>query len=258
MVPGMKALGHDFGNGPADAGPLIRDREFEEYREAKREALRTPRRCLLHEPLPKGLDQAILERLELRAGSLDDALLEMQEDLAVVVRDPDGTDRAIFLGVCLPSRWAPETKFGRSFFAIHEEIPGFVRANAGAAGLVAAIVERGPYVRFVWSLETTRQLNLHPTIAPERDFLSGELFARVERQVTLPFPEWNAAAFLIRVLRYPVGRLAKEDREAMATAILGMPPEIAAYKGLLGSQETVAVRLRALGQAEGTGDDLRN
>lgn len=160
-------------------------------------------------------------------------------------------------GAGLPSRWAPESKFGRSFFAIHEEIPGFERANAGTAGLVAAIVERGPYVRFVWSLETTRQLNLHPEVAPERDFGSGEWIARVERQVALPFPEWNASAFLIRVIRYSLGWLTPGDRGSKATAILVMPSEIAAYKGLLGAQKAVAARLRSLGQAEGTVNDLR-
>ncbi len=136
-----------------------------------------------------------------------------------------------------------------------------------------AIAEKGPFERFVWSLNPTAALDRHPraagvsgrppgpgvadrsaearaafSAAPAGD-AAGPIDAtwfRVERQTTLPFPDARVALFLIRVLVAPLREvLAAEPGRAarLAASIRSMSPEVAAYKGVAGGGPAL---LRAL------------
>lgn len=125
-------------------------------------------------------------------------------------------------------------------------MPGFAAVDAAVDSMVAAMVERGPYVRFVWTIAADDHLDHHPDEGrrlPWRDGGAGWL--RVEQQVTVPFPAVYASLFLIRVYRYAFASLSPEQRRTLATAIERMPPEVARYKGVSAEVARIARALLA-------------
>lgn len=181
------------------------------------------------------------------ADALDALACQVQEDLAVVCEDRDGRDRLAAYHICAPSHWIPEEKAGRDFAAIHETVPGMEVVNRVAATMVDAMIRRGPFVRFVWGIDTDRRLNRHPQAPsgvppdawqspPFDPSRSSPFVFRVERQVVWGLPEAAAALFLIRpyltegaeVCRNPV------RRSALHSALSGMSAESRRYKGIAG------------------------
>jgi hypothetical protein len=125
---------------------------------------------------------------------------------------------------------------GQSFARIHAPVPDF-RIGQGTAQLPRALVEKGPYVRFVWTICSDSQLDHHPDSGYRPDFGEGQGFLRVERQVTVPFPEQRVYLFLIRTYVYAFATLLSEQRQILAEALRTMPAGIVAYKGLTGQIE---------------------
>ena len=122
---------------------------------------------------------------------------------------------------------------GASFEALHRPVPGFVETPAAVRSMVRAMIERGPYVRFVWTLCTDDQLDHHPDVRGKLDWSAASgLWLRVERQVTVALPEAQASVFLIRTYLYPTDQLCAEQREVVLRALEVMPEPIRAYKGL--------------------------
>jgi hypothetical protein len=119
------------------------------------------------------------------------------------------------------------------------------------------MVEKGPYVRFVWGFATDSRLNHHPEPPPGEDpgVWRGRSFhpdrpespftLRVERQVLLGLPELSASLFAIRVLFIPGERVRArpEWRELLLGALRSMTPESRSYKGLDGSFDEVVAWL---------------
>ncbi|WP_428261319.1 heme-dependent oxidative N-demethylase subunit alpha family protein [Haliangium sp.] len=187
----------------------------------------------------------------------DEWVRNLQEDMVVIQRghgedrlggDGNGHagdpmrasrgDRVIMAHVCFPSDWRSDEVLGWDFQRIHRPVPGFAEHAAAAASMVAAMIERGPYVRFVWSLCADDNLDHHPDLGLHLDWDEAEEFGgpigwvRVERQVTVPFPDHDAAAFLIRTYLYPFSSLSRDERALVADAVERMPAEVARYKGL--------------------------
>jgi hypothetical protein len=177
--------------------------------------------------------------------ALDALACQIQEDLAVVCQAPDGTDRLAAYHICAPSHWSPEEKHGRGFAAIHAPVPGMAAVNSVAGSMVEAMIHRGPFVRFVWGLDTDRRLNRHPEPPEGVDALDWQsppfdptapapVMFRVERQVTWGMPEVSAALFVIRPY-LSEGFLVRDDpakRAALRSAVGGMSPASRAYKGI--------------------------
>jgi dimethylamine monooxygenase subunit A len=246
MQPGLFRFGTDFGNGALDQQLLPRDAEHERYLAEKRRVLgRYPESCSI---APVGdAEQAALEAArqvivqaarreghpDLSARSLFELGLELAEDFAVLTR----ADRAALVHVCFPSGWRPTDVVGRSFVEIHRHVPAFRGVAEKAPSLVDAMLTKGPYVRFVWTLSADDELDHHPdhgrraawTPATERAFL------RVERQTTVPVAGGAASLFLIRTYLYELSELSAEQRATLSTALGLMPPEVAAYKQLTGA-----------------------
>jgi hypothetical protein len=151
------------------------------------------------------------------ACALDALISQIPEDLAIVVRDPtvpsdrgaiSGRDRLAFLHVCSPSHWAPEEKAGLDFRALHAPVPGFERLARAAGPLVEAMIQKGPFVRFVWSFVTDRRLNHHPEPPPNWELSAwrgrafdaskpeseAPFYLRIERQVTWGLPAGRSPA----------------------------------------------------------------
>jgi hypothetical protein len=257
MEAGLVRHGTDFGNGAADRLFFQVDDQLERYLAAKRatppgrharlardeheRAIHAAADVWLRDTLGREHPErfAALGEGAPRAGLFEVARV-VQEDLVVVRRLPDGGSAAIGVHVSAPSGWRPERIHGASFGAIHGPVPDFAKRAEAERSMVDAMVERGPYVRFVWTVTADDHLDHHPEEgrrAPWR--ADGDGFLRVERQTTVPFRELAASLFLIRVYLYPFASLTAEQRDTLAHALDLMPPEVARYKGLDAVRETV-------------------
>jgi hypothetical protein len=177
--------------------------------------------------------------------AFDALACQVQEDLAVMREGPGSENALIGYHICAPTHWAPEEKAGCDFAAIHVPVPGIEPINRAASGMVAAMVHRGPFVRFGWGLDTDRRLNRHPRppagvteaewAGPPFDATRPSPFVlRVERQVMWGFPEVSLALFSIRVYLTEGAeiRANPEYRAALRSAVDGMSPESRRYKGI--------------------------
>jgi len=262
MEAGLLRHGTDFGNGAADLAFFQVDRELERYRAAKRAAPSARHAVVLHDDA----DRALLARVEAwlrttladehpallaelgdgatHAGFADIAAL-VQEDLVVIRRLPDGGSRAIAVHVSIPAGWRPERIHGASFAAIHGPVPDFAKHPAAERSMVDAMVERGPYVRFVWTISADDHLDHHPEEGRREPWRAGGAgFLRVERQTTVPFAANEGSLFLIRTYLYPFASLSTEQRAVLASALEQLPPAVAAYKSLTTAVPTAVALLR--------------
>ena len=103
-------------------------------------------------------------------------------------------------------------------------------------------MNKGPFIRYNWTLTSSPILNQHPTKNIGKDFDNGDLFLRVERQVLKGFAEIHSVLFLIRTYVADVKTLEKSQREALANAIDKMSDEELKYKGLTNHKECVILR----------------
>lgn len=189
-------------------------------------------------------------------------LLSVQEDL-VIVRNTAGTARgdvAEALLVALPSHWDPAAKLGQSFGAIHAPVGDNERLLAAHPRLVAAMVEKGPFVRYNWSLASVTDLCQNPVwldghslAAPDLVGLSpgalvGRLVFRVERQTLLPMPDLGRALFAIGIYQRPLVEVAREPEHAarIADAVASMSAAQLAYRAMTEIAAPLVAGLRAL------------
>jgi hypothetical protein len=189
--------------------------------------------------------------------ALDALASQIQEDFAVVQAGGDGSDEIAAIHVCLPSRWAPREKLGLAFPGVHAPVPHFERISAAAPQMVRIMTERGPLVRFGWSVETDERLNHHPQPPPGASEAAWNsrvvdpsadepFYLRVERQVLVSFPRHRASLFLIRVHHTPSSVIlgCTERRLALLSALETMSPETRAYKGMQQMMEELLRLLR--------------
>ncbi len=134
--------------------------------------------------------------------------------------------------VCFPSHWRPEEKIGASFDKIHENVPMNLK---NSPKLVNAIVHGGMFERFVWSVVYDNRYNFHPRL-PHSKFNKEypRVFVKVERQVTVGFPQKNFCLFVLRQYLIQEEYL---DKEALAGSIEAMTLEQKKYKGLENSED---------------------
>lgn len=153
--------------------------------------------------------------------------MQIQEDLILHCMD-DEKDWMAAGHVCFPSGWRPEYKVGKPLEQIHAPIPGMNLGNSRK--LVEAMVNTGPFERFVWSAIFESRINGHPR-KPKKKFdpEAPEVYVKVERQVTVPFPEQKAALF---VLRQYILEEREIDKPALVKALNEMTPEQRRYKGV--------------------------
>jgi dimethylamine monooxygenase subunit A len=250
MQAGLFRFGTDFGNGDADRLFFPRDATSTRYLDEKSRVLAAyPGRDAYsiqaeREEQAVTLARAWLSQTLLVEGHPDTSHLprtalgrELVEDFAVVQRDQAGADRALWLHACFPSGWRPEHVIGKSFSDIHAKIPGFDAVARKASNLVEAMLTRGPYVRFVWTVSADDELDHHPEDGRRRAWSADTPrgFLRVERQTIVPLREACACIFLIRTYLYGFDELGAEHRRTLALALAQMPLEISSYKRLTGA-----------------------
>ena len=164
-------------------------------------------------------------------------------------------DRAHVLHVCLPSGWSASDKVGLDFSAIHVTVPHNAPLRAAHHGLIRSLINRGPFVRYVWGLHRDDELCHDPhrhTQPPEvrgqsPEEAAGSTWFRVERQTTCGLPGENVAFFFIRVFQTPlVAAITTAERaRTMAAALRDMTPELAAYKSLVHRREPLIAWLES-------------
>ena len=283
VTPGLFPLGKDFGNGPADARLFQFDSEFPRFRDNKLScrAERFGKYVCADDfsaPIAEATIRLMTERLlaespalftrsvaadgtetlfcrltgEIipvnsfyRSGVFDALCSQVQEDIAIVRRTPERGEWVAALHLCAPSHWRAEDKIGKPFVAVHAPIPHFEKIAAAAESLTDSLIQRGPFVRFAWSVTFDDRLNAHPEpppdLAPESWDGESPLYLRVERQTLWGIPDANAYLFAIRVYRYNVRDVCKNDarRDALIAAVRSMSPDSLRYKGLTKDAERV-------------------
>ncbi len=167
------------------------------------------------------------------------ASLSIQEDLALM-HAPDGVPVADWLSVALPSGWDPEQKRGMGLGAIHAPVADGEALRAASPNLARAMLEKGPFLRWVWTLADDGRLSRHPRTIAATDADArtprtvDDLWFRCERQTTFALPDWNAALFLIRVYVAPLAVVAADAgrRSLLVDALRSMSDAVVAYKNL--------------------------
>ncbi len=106
----------------------------------------------------------------------------IQEDMTILQRMPDGTDRQIMLDVRFPTGWDPIPVIGQSFQDIHGHVgQDFTPSPEKAKSFVDLIVDRGPWVRFIWTPAQCDDLSLHPAVFRPKWSDASQGWFRVER-----------------------------------------------------------------------------
>ena len=167
---------------------------------------------------------------------------QIQEDIAVVHAPEPGADRLVACHVCAPSGWDPSEKLGKSFNEIHDPVPEMDSINAASVEMLHRLTRAGANQRFVWSVTFDEQLNRLPAkINAENrapfDPKTGELFARVERQIVYGLPQVSSFLFTIRPYIYPVRVMSPNLQDTLKKAVLSQSPAMLKYKGIENSIE---------------------
>jgi len=168
--------------------------------------------------------------------NLFDALCsQIQEDVCVMQHD-----KLVSAHVCLPSWWSPKEKMMMSMAEMHKDVPGMDKT--AYEHIWNACLNKGPFIRYNWTLTSSPILNQHPSKNIGKDFDKDDLFLRVERQVLKGITEIQSVVFLIRTYVADVKTLEKSQREAIANAIDNMSYEELKYKSLINHKESVILR----------------
>lgn len=262
MRAGLFRLGKDFGNGAADGRIFQRDSTTAAVLEAKRRVLEAhPERYAFASDVGRleGL-RYVLDWMNRRAaedtGSVshvdggvvsgfDVLARQSAEDFVILQRDECHGERCVLAHVCFPSGWRPERIVGKGFLAIHDAVPAFEEVGRSSRPLVDAIFERGPYVRFVWTVTPGAELDRHPSLEHADWQESQAGFLRVERQISVPFAERNLSLFVIRLHVYSFAELSASERAVLASCLRQTADEILTYKGLASERARIVERLES-------------
>jgi len=164
----------------------------------------------------------------LQCYTMKEAITKYQEDFVVWAPDLKGQLSIQMASVCFPSGWDPLEKVNKSFAEIHEPVADNKTIMAAADHIAKMITEKGPFVRSVWSIANSPDLNRHPAVKkPWTNEGLESMWYRAERQVTVPLG--NAAIFFIRTYVTP---LLSVDIKRIRESINSMTDEILEYKSL--------------------------
>jgi hypothetical protein len=156
------------------------------------------------------------------------AILKYQEDFIVWAPDVNGKLSIQMASVCFPSGWDPVSKVNKSFAEIHEPVADNKLIVAAADNISKMITEKGPFIRSVWSIHNSPDLNRHPSVKkPWTNEGLEHMWYRAERQVTVPLGD--CAIFFIRTYVVP---LLSVDVELIRKSIYSMTNDILEYKDL--------------------------
>ena len=165
--------------------------------------------------------------------------LAFEEDFALL----DGSDASIpWLAVTLPSHWAPETKVGQHFTAVHAPVADNQMLLKASTSLVRLVCGGERWERFVWTVADQPRLHAHPDRTdPVRwqQTAVADAWWRTEHQTFVPLPALNLAVFTIHVQVQPLAQVLQAcspgrpaRAQALHDAIASMSPAVLEYRGL--------------------------
>jgi hypothetical protein len=197
---------------------------------------------------------------ELRGAAL--LSLAFEEDFAVI--EAEGTTLP-WLAVCLPSRWAPETKVGLPFAQVHGPVADNAMLITAAASLVRLVTGPERWERSVWTVTPEPRLHQHPDrggatwpaadggvpMAEQAEALAAAAFLRSERQTFIPIAGRGQAVFTIQVDSVPLTQVVRSSEDAMRlhAAIASMSASVLAYRGLDAAHDRLLHWLAQVGDA---------
>jgi Protein of unknown function (DUF3445) len=161
----------------------------------------------------------------------------VHEDLVLMrqyASHAEGQLAAECLHVSFPSGWLPAEKLGQSFASIHAPVADGRALQKASRAIGRALVERGPFERFVWTVSDTSQRARLPGPPVVIDRFPSDLWFRVERQVSLPLPDLSRSLFLIRVHLFPLKQVFENAamKQQVLDSLASMSDAIVRYKGL--------------------------
>lgn len=239
-----------LGDGPVferDTGALL-----DRYLGVKAAAMAT-RDCCLVQDCSDEILEAVCDLIERRypqslrgPRDFESMVAQIQEDVLVIRTDAD-RDWVCAAHVCMPSSWNPANVIGNSFETVHQPVPGMDLTHSRR--IVEAMIHHGPFERFQWGVFFEDRLDYHPQHGPRKSFDPQRPFVqvKVERQVTVGFPDLGAAAFILRQHVIPEYDL---DRAALANAVEGMTDAQRSYKGITQSADGLIRYLRSSGHGK--------
>ena len=203
-----------------------------------------------------------LQTLDLKDRLCAALALSVQEDLVTMrnISGEDNADEAEALLVAIPSHWDPAEKLGQSFHDIHIPVGDNRRLLSSAPRLMQAMIEKGPFVRYNWSLASVPLLCQNPALLTDHAHtledptliglpphaLLKRLYFRVERQTLLNFTERNRALFTIRIFQRPLlAALETEDyARTLADTVASMTPAHLEYRAMTDIVDDLVTALR--------------
>lgn len=203
--------------------------------------------------------QAQLRRFPDATRALDALRLAVSEDLVVLLRETAATSgnrvpsggRTAYILVAAPSGWDPAARANADFATLHMPVPNAGALVSAASAISDAMIQRGPFVRYVWGFSALDTLSHHPRrhpAAPLQGLHPQDWFLRVERQTTMPMPAHDAAMFAIRVYVQPLAQALREPGRAarVQAAVASMDPAVLAYKGLTSARDDLLAYLSSV------------
>ena len=177
--------------------------------------------------------------------------LAFAEDFALV----DGRDATIpWLAVCLPSHWAPESKVGHHFAAVHAPVADNALLMRAAESLTRLVCGEDRWERFVWNVTDNPRLHAHPARVGHDRWAGTRVegaWWRTERQTFIPLPQLQQAVFTIHVQVQPLIEALDTPLRAQALhdAVASMSAEVLRYRGLHAVREPLLQWLTARASA---------
>jgi hypothetical protein len=215
MRPNMRPL--------SDSEPITyQDDQYDDYIDQKKK-LCSP---IFGNNVTEELHENILNYL--KCNDFSEATKKYQEDFVIWAPNADGKLSMQIASVCFPSGWDPAEKINKTFAEIHQPVADNKLIMSAADSIATMITQKGPFVRSVWTVSNTPNLNQRPSVKkPWSNETVHQMYYRAERQVTIPLGD--KAIFFIRTHILP---LLSTDCDRIRISINSMTDEILAYKGL--------------------------
>jgi|694.fasta_scaffold04628_31 hypothetical protein len=159
-----------------------------------------------------------------------DIALAIDQDIAIM-----NNGKLVSICFCFPSSWIPSERLGLTFKQIHEPIADNTKLLAASEGIVNAMVNNGPFQRYVWTITNNPAKSNHPKnkLNTVPDTIE-DLYFRYETQTTYPLPLLNTALFFVKVTVCPLLEYWNNPdyKKLILNSINSMTNNILEYKNL--------------------------
>lgn len=153
--------------------------------------------------------------------------MQINEDIVIL---HNGKIEALF--VCFPSGWNPGETQGKTLEQVHLPVADGDVLRKMSNKLAQLMAGKYCYERWVWTVSPTSSRSMHPSYKFDKPTSVGDLWWRVERQISCPLVEGLSSAFLINVLIVKYDILTKWDQLLIRDSINTMSDSILDYKNL--------------------------